>query len=199
MVANVSPTPDVRPTSAPSRTEPRSVHLHTPRGRFPQSSTLNGSACLILKADHRGYGVAFVFSIRHPNVSACSDRIDGRFILVDITQVFSLKKKFDDLDVLGSSEALSRMPWNRSAAPARRMWMWDVICVKGLISDRESCVIGDPGSNTHCRSPEELMWGFLKWLRGAKLRRWMGRKKVSTPHCVSKVVSVCSLQREIET
>lgn len=34
-----------------------------------------------------------VFNIRHPNVSACSDKIDCRFILVDITQVFSLKKK----------------------------------------------------------------------------------------------------------
>lgn len=42
-----------------SRTQLRSVnlHLHTPRGRLPQSSTLNGSASLIPTADHRGSGV----------------------------------------------------------------------------------------------------------------------------------------------
>lgn len=45
-----------------------------------------------------------------------------------------------------------------------------------------------PSSCTHRRFPEELMQGFLKWFRGAKLRTWMGQRKVSAPHNVSKVL-----------
>lgn len=95
------------------------VHLHLPLERFPLSSFLNGSAALILTADHRVHGNAFVLMFLRRHVPAhmksnCSSHLHA----VRHLQKAAL------IGFLSFEQTAHRMARSLSGAPARCAWTW---------------------------------------------------------------------------